>query len=61
MAAFRVTRGRRTVALGKLKLARDHTARAHIRGLQPGRYTLTVTVAHGRTHKVLLRESIMVR
>ncbi len=61
MAAFTVSRGRRTVAHGTLRLAHDRTARARIRGLQAGRYTLTVTVTHGRSQKVLLHESIQVK
>lgn len=60
-AAFSVSRGHRTVASGKLRIRRGRTAQARIQRVPAGKYTLTITVGHGRGQRVLLRDSIEVR
>ena len=60
-AAFRVTRGRRTVASGTLRVRHAHTAHAIIGRVPPGKYTLTITIGRGRSQHVLLHEAIVIR
>jgi hypothetical protein len=61
VADFTVKRGNRVVAHGTIKIRAGHVTTAPIHRLARGRYTLTVTVWHGRSAQVLLHEPVVIR
>jgi hypothetical protein len=62
-AAWRLTRGKRTVARGTANVRRDHVAldTGRLRGVRPGRYTLTLTVTGPDGPVAVLAQSVRIR
>jgi hypothetical protein len=59
-ADFTVKRANRVVARGTFTIRNGHITTTRIRRLGHGRYTLTVTVGHGRNARVLLHRAVVV-
>ena len=56
-ARFTIKRANRVVAHGTFKIRKGHITTTRIRRLGHGRYTLTITVGHGR---LLLHEPVVI-
>jgi hypothetical protein len=59
-ADFTIKRANRVVTRGKFKIHNGHISTARIPRLRRGRYTLTVTVGHGRSSRVLLHHAVVI-
>jgi hypothetical protein len=59
--SFAIMQSRRIVAHGNASMARGGLGLKHIPGLRRGRYTLVVTIGHGRRARVLSRRTFVVR
>jgi hypothetical protein len=59
-ADFTIKRANRVVAHGTFRIRNGHVSTTRIRRLGHGRYTLTVTVGHGRNARVLVHQAVVI-
>ena len=59
-ADFTITRANRVVAHGTFTLRNGHISTTRVPRLGRGRYTLTVSVGHGRRARVLLNKRVVI-